>query len=326
MAIVGLDDGGTPVGLKVDDTLLRSLSDMRSDGSTLPLPTMTVERRQVLGKEVAVVTVVPADAPPVKYKGRTYIRVRPRRAIADRQEERVLGERRRFKDLPFDLRPVGSAQLVELGRRLFEEECLPAAVAPDILAANERTYEERLAATRMISGITGSTPTLLGILVLAIRPRDFVPGAYVQFLRIDGKELGDPIVDEEAIDGPLAQQLRRLDEKLRSHVRSGRRHRQRSDRGPDPRLSDRGARSAGPQRGHASHLRGDPRARARQLVQRVEEPPAARWLAGASGREPDAALPALSVFWQVARQAATVHDAEVVLLDIGPNLGAVSRT
>ncbi len=144
----------------------------------------------------------------------------PRRAIADRQEERVLNERRRFRDLPFDLQPVRSAKLVDLNRRMFEEEYLPSAVAPDVLAANERSYEERLAATRMTFGVTDPTPTLIGILVLAIRPQDFVPGAYVQFLRIDGAELGDPIVDEEAVDGPLAQLLRRLDDKLRTHVRA----------------------------------------------------------------------------------------------------------
>jgi len=220
VAIVGLNDAGLPVGITVDDALLLSLADMRSDGSILPLPMMAVERRHVRGKEVAVVTVAPADAPPVKYKGRTYIRVGPRRAIADRQEERVLNERRRFRDLPFDLQPVRSAKLGDLNRRMFEEEYLPSAVAPDVLAANERSYEERLAATRMTFGVADPTPTLLGVLVLAVRPQDFVPGAYVQFLRIDGTALGDPIIDEEAVDGALAQQLRRLDDKLRTHVRA----------------------------------------------------------------------------------------------------------
>jgi ATP-dependent DNA helicase RecG len=57
-------------------------------------------------------------------------------------------------------------------------------------------------------------------MVLVLSPRDWLPGFYIQFLRIKGSELADPIVDEKVIDGPLAQMLRRLDEKLDSHLRT----------------------------------------------------------------------------------------------------------
>lgn len=220
IAFVGVNDAGKPTGLEITDKLLQQLADMRSDGNILPIPAMVVEKRRLLGHDVAVVIVSPADAPPVKFKGVTWVRVGPRRAIADRQEERVLNERRRFKDLPFDLQPISTATIADLDRRLFVEEYLPAAVAPQVLAANERTYEERLSAARMIAGAESPTPTLTGILVLGIRPRDFVPSAYVQFLRFDGVGLDDPIIDEDVVDGPLAQMLRKLDEKLRANVRT----------------------------------------------------------------------------------------------------------
>jgi ATP-dependent DNA helicase RecG len=60
-------------------------------------------------------------------------------------------------------------------------------------------------------------PTVLGILVLGKDPRQFIPGAYVQFLRLEGEELTDSIRDEKEISGPIGDQLRRLDEVLEAH-------------------------------------------------------------------------------------------------------------
>jgi ATP-dependent DNA helicase RecG len=103
---------------------------------------------------------------------------------------------------------------------LFEQEYLPNAIAPDILAANERSYEEKLAACRMIASVDDLTLTMMGVLVLGLSPRDLVPGAYIQFLRIAGAELTDPILDDDPIDGPLGQMLRQIDQKIDSHNRS----------------------------------------------------------------------------------------------------------
>jgi ATP-dependent DNA helicase RecG len=220
VAFIGVNDAGRPVGLPITDELLRNLADIKTDGQIQPLPSMSVEKRVVAGTELAVVTVAPADAPPVTYRGRVWVRIGPRRAIATKQDEGILNERRRFRDLPFDLQPIVTAKVGDLSQRLFEEEYLAGAVAPDILASNDRTYLQRLAATRMIPGESEPTPTLTGVLTLSPRARDFVPGAYVQFLRVDGGALGDPIADERVIDGPLAELIRRLDDTVRAHVRT----------------------------------------------------------------------------------------------------------
>ncbi|MGC8475953.1 MAG: ATP-binding protein [Acetobacteraceae bacterium] len=220
VAFIGARDDGSPSGLAVTDELLRQLADIRSDGNILPLPSMTVEKRELAGAPMAVVTVLPADAPPVRYRGRIWIRTGPRRGIARAQDERVLNERRRHRDLPFDLRPIPFAALADLDRGLFENEYLPAAVAPDILAANARSYEERLAASRMIEAADQPVPTVLGCLVLAPRARDLIACDFIQFLRLDGPTLADPIIDEAVIDGPLAQLLRRLDDKLEAHIQT----------------------------------------------------------------------------------------------------------
>jgi ATP-dependent DNA helicase RecG len=216
---IGAKDDGSPSGEAITDELLRALADMKTDGNILPLPVLSVEKRTLKGAEMAVVTVLPSDMPPVKYDGRIWIRTGPRRSIANEQEERILNEKRRYKNLPFDLHPVPNARQSDLSRAFFEDEYLPAAFAPDILAANNRSCEERLASCRMIVSPDEPTPTVLGVLTLAKRPQDFLPGAYIQFLRIDGTELADPVADEEAIHGRFSEMIRRAEEKLRAHNR-----------------------------------------------------------------------------------------------------------
>jgi ATP-dependent DNA helicase RecG len=56
--------------------------------------------------KLAVMIVEPSASPPVRYDGRTYIRVGPSRRLATPEEEAVLTERRHAANLPFDARPV----------------------------------------------------------------------------------------------------------------------------------------------------------------------------------------------------------------------------
>jgi ATP-dependent DNA helicase RecG len=166
--------------------------------------------------EVAVMMVLPADAPPVRFDGRIWVRVGPRRDKATAQDERILNEKRRFRDRAFDTHPIAGCALADLNRTTFENEYLPQAVAPDVLSANSRSYEERLASTGMIASVEDPTPTVIGILTLGKTPRSWLPCAYLQFLRVRGTQWGDPIADEQEIDGTLDLLLRRLDDKLRA--------------------------------------------------------------------------------------------------------------
>lgn len=220
VVFVGVRDDGSPSGLAITDELLRTLADVKTDGNIVPPPTLTVAKHDLRGAAVAVLTVRPADSPPVRFKGRVCVRVGPRRAIATAQDESILNERRRHRDRPFDAQPVPSAVLSDLSQATFDSEYLPSAVARDVLEANDRTFEQRLAATKMVVASDEPTPTVLGVLVLSPRTRDFLPCAYVQFLRIQGTELGDPITDEALIDGALSDVLRRIDDKLEAHTRT----------------------------------------------------------------------------------------------------------
>jgi ATP-dependent DNA helicase RecG len=111
------------------------------------------------------------------------VRWGPRRGLASAQDERILNERRRHRDRPFDVRPVAEATLEELDRLRFEHEYLPSVVARDVLAANDRTYEQRLAATKLVLSDAEPRPTVLGLLVIGKSPADWLPGAYRRLSR-----------------------------------------------------------------------------------------------------------------------------------------------
>ena len=220
LVFVGVKDDGTLIGISDPDRLLQQLADMKTDGNILPPPTLAVAKRTLQGKDFALVIVEPSNSPPVRYKGTIHIRIGPRRGIATAQDERILNEKRRHGDRPFDVAPIPNAGLPDLNLTQFENEYLPAAFSDEILAANDRTLHDQLAATKMIEAAQQPTATVLGILALGKNPQDFLPGAYAQFLRIGGKELADDILDSEDIGGAIPDLLRRLDEKLRAHNRT----------------------------------------------------------------------------------------------------------
>lgn len=215
---IGAQDDGTAFELDVSDRLLQTLSDIKTDGRIVPPPTLTVQKRIVKGAPMAVVTVWPADAPPVSFDGRTWIRIGPRRGRASAQDERVLNEKRRFRDLHFEAHPVFAATLAELSRSTFEQDYLPNAFAADVLLSNARSLEQRMASCGMVASAEEPIPTVLGLLVLGVTPRTWVAGDYIQFLRIRGSKITDPVIDEAEIDGTIAAMLRQLDEKLNAHI------------------------------------------------------------------------------------------------------------
>ena len=219
VVFVGVRDDGSPTGEPAPDELLRQLADVKTDGNIVPPPSLFVEKRLLAGSEVAVMAVLPSDSPPVRCRGRIHVRTGSRRGVATEQDERILNERRRHGQRPFDLEPIPSAKVSDLNLTFFENDYLPQAFAPDVLEANDRTREQRLASLKMIASPDDPTPTVLGLLVLGKSPQDFIPGAYVQFLKLDGTELADSIVDGEDIRGSVSDVLRRLDEKINAHNR-----------------------------------------------------------------------------------------------------------
>lgn len=215
---IGVNDDGSCANLTITDKDLLLLANMHDDGTILPFPSTIVQKRNLGGCELAVIIVQPSDAPPLRFDGRVWVRVGPRRAKATPEEERRLSEKRRAKDLPFDLRPLESATIDPLDLELFRRDYLPSSLGSEILEENERSTEQQLTSMRFATVGSPPKPTVLGVLVVGKDPRQFLPGAYIQFLRIEGTELTDPIKAQKEIDGPLPDLLRLLDEIFAAHI------------------------------------------------------------------------------------------------------------
>jgi ATP-dependent DNA helicase RecG len=207
--LIGVDDRGHPTGLQVTDELLQQLASIRSDGNVQPLPVMTVQKYELPDGEIAVVEVLPSDMPPVRYKGRVYIRVGPTRRIANESDERILSERRTIRLKSFDVAPCMDSTLDDLSLDLFTINYLPNAVSSETRVENHRSVKEQLASLRFYD-LNKDCPTNAGILLFGLDPLYWIPGAYIQFLRFQGSKTTDNIQAEEKFTGDLLTVLRKL--------------------------------------------------------------------------------------------------------------------
>jgi ATP-dependent DNA helicase RecG len=214
--LIGVDNGGSPTGLCVTDQLLQNLGALRSDGIIQPLPALAVARHALPGGDVAVVEVQPSDLPPVRYKGQVWIRVGPRKGIANEQEERLLSERRVSYARSFDASPCPDAGLADLALGMFDSYRREA-IAADVVTANNRSVEEQLASLRFYD-LKRSRPTMAGLLLFGKNPRFYLPGAYVQYLELPGTALAESPSDNAEVGGDLLSVLRELDTRLRAKI------------------------------------------------------------------------------------------------------------
>jgi ATP-dependent DNA helicase RecG len=214
---VGQRNSGDCANLIIDDDLLLRLAGLRDSGRIQPLPEIQVQKKVLDGCELAVIFVRPSSNTPVKFAGRTWIRVGPRRALATSQEERLLLEKRQWGNLPYDAQPCLGTTNAELDLPRFQLEFLPAIIPADILIQNHRSLDQQLRTLRLVTN--EGTPTNTGILFLAKSPLSWIPNAYVQFRRVEGERLTDRTIDVHEISGTLPDQIRQLDELLKLNVK-----------------------------------------------------------------------------------------------------------
>ena len=208
--LVGVRDDGSLSGLKATDALLQKFASIRSEGNVLPIPTLAVESFELPGGDVIVVEVQPSAQPPVRYRGRTWIRLGPRRDIATLAEETALAELKARLFATFDARPCTGATLADLDLDPFLHESLPKAVAPEVLAADDRPIERQMEALHLYNSAYGC-PTYAAVLLFGRDPAYFLPGAYLQYVQFDGFDNAAPIVNEHAFRGGLCTMLPKID-------------------------------------------------------------------------------------------------------------------
>lgn len=231
---VGARNDGELASLPITDQLLITLANMRSDGNILPIPSLVVQKVVLRGVPVAVLEVQPSDTPPVRFKGQVWIRVGPRRDIATLEEERRLTERQVAGARTFDQRPCTGAALADLLLEPFLNDYRPRVVDPKVIAENNRGVEEQLASLRFFD-LKKREPTHAGLLVFGRDPLQFLPGAFLQFVRFDGETLADPVQDEKSLTGNMLTQLSQLENLLPLQIHlargagAGLQHEQRPD-------------------------------------------------------------------------------------------------
>ena len=121
--------------------------------------------------------------------------------LADAESDLVERKATLGGDQHFDAQPMRGTGLDDLRLGRFKDEYLPAALPAEVLAVNNRTLEQHLAAAKMILSAPEPVPTVAGVLALGKQPLDHLHGAYVQFLRVAGSEWGGEVLDEVRCDG-----------------------------------------------------------------------------------------------------------------------------
>lgn len=216
--LIGVKDDGSLAGITLTDAMLINLASIRSDGHILPQPMMSVAKFSMPGGDVAVIEVQPSDLPPVRYKGRVHIRVGPRKAIANEQEERVLSERRTALAKSFDAQPCSESKIDDLALGQFDAY-RRAAVDAETIAANHRPLDQQLASLRLYDP-DRHCATHAGLLLVGKNPRFFLPGAYVQYLELPGTSLTEIPVDQAEVAGDMQSVLKELLGRLRLVIKT----------------------------------------------------------------------------------------------------------
>ena len=207
---IGVLDDGTISGMKVDDTLMKKIAGIRSDGNILPLPVMNTEKIETESGDVLVVTVTPSFATPVRYRGRVFVRIGPRKDIASAEEERILTERNASHLSSFDIMPCREASLNDIDLEYIKDMYLPQAVDEDTLNEDSLDLKQQLTSLRLYNK-QYDCPTIASVILFGKNPRYFMPGCYIQHVRFEGKDKAGKILNEKEFKGSLSVLLPRLE-------------------------------------------------------------------------------------------------------------------
>lgn len=216
--LLGVNDDGSLSGKRWTDEDLQKIGGMKTNGKILPQPSIVVSPVfNFTGGDVVVVEVKPSTYPPVRYDGRCWIRVGPRRDKASLQEERILTERRISYAKTYDLVSALGASVDDLSTQLFKLNYLPFAIDRETLSENGRTTEEQLASLRFYD-TKEKCPTNAGILMFGLNPEFYLPGSYIQYLKFTGEEMTSDVEYEKKFSGALITELQSIDEFIKVNI------------------------------------------------------------------------------------------------------------
>jgi ATP-dependent DNA helicase RecG len=216
--LIGVDDKtGELSGLKATDEMLRNISSIRSEGNVLPQPALTVHKYTFDRGDVIVVEVKPANFPPVRSKGTIWLRIGPRRAVANEMEERMLIEKRTANITTFDEFPMAQTTIDDLNIVRFKLDYLPKAVDQNTIQNDDRDVKLQLASLRFYD-MRSDCPTVAGILTFGKNVRFYFPMAYIQYVKYEGTKVSSRILAENQFLGDLISVVDDLDRFVRNNI------------------------------------------------------------------------------------------------------------
>ncbi len=109
----------------------------------------------------------------------------------------------------FDAQPCLGSGVRDLAESLFLVDYRRQAVALEVTAENTRSLEEQLASLRFFDLGRGCA-TNAGIILFGLDVRKWLPGAYIQFLRMKGDSLAGQVLNDRELYGDLLTVLREL--------------------------------------------------------------------------------------------------------------------
>lgn len=207
--LLGVTNDNKLSGLRANDEVLKSIAGLRTDGNILPLPSMTVQHFSFDDGDVIVVEVQPSMEPPVRFRGRTWIRVGPRKDTATIAEENLLADKRQSFARSFDMSPCMDATIDDIDTNLFLSYYLPLAVSDEALDNDGRSVTDKMASLRLYDK-RYERPTNAAVLLFGKDPCYFFPGAYVQFVEFNGDDNSGDITNENEFKGNLMTILPKL--------------------------------------------------------------------------------------------------------------------
>ena len=206
--------------MNVTDELLKNVAAIRTDGNIQPQPSMSVEKVPMEEGDIVMVRVEPSVFPPVKYKGRIWIRIGPRKGVAYENDEHILMEKRRANVTSFDSSPCLNATIDDLDLQKFNHYYLPKAMTDDEIEEDRkegRGIKVQLASFGFFD-TRYDCPTNAGMLFFAKNLRRFIPGAYVQYVRFAGKDRAGDIMTEHEFKDNLCTILPELDTFIKTTI------------------------------------------------------------------------------------------------------------
>lgn len=208
--IIGAEDEGKVHPIQVTDELLKNIAAIRTDGNIQPQPSMSVQKVTLPEGDVVVAEVYPSQFPPVRYKGRVWVRIGLRKGVANEDDERRLYEKRAANIKTFDAMPCMGAVVDDLDIDVFKQQYMPKAIPADVLSDDRRDVKIQLQSLGFFD-TRYDCPTNAGILFFGKNIERFLPGAYIQYVRFGGKGRASEVKSEYKFAGNLCKVLYQLD-------------------------------------------------------------------------------------------------------------------